>query len=108
MFAAPRDQKIGRGDGRWLQRRAMDGILPSVVLERHVKKNFNTVLARQQRQHFHDALVGLLDRKQLLSEDFVDWEHVRTHYRSYLDGGINAWYPLFQALNVEWWMQQEL
>ena len=106
MFAVPREQKIQGGRGRILQKRAMRGIVPEIVLEEHLKKDFNPVMARQQRVYFEREIARVLAQPRLLSEDYVDWPRVRSIYRDFLDRGAKSWYPFFYALNLEWWLER--
>lgn len=105
MFAAPREQKIRYGEVRLLQRRAMRGILPEVVLERHVKKNLNVVLRRQQHGHFVEELKKLFSGGPLRAEEYFDRAYLHESYRRYLASGEkNAAVPLWFAMNVERWL----
>lgn len=107
MFAAPREQKIQRGEVRVLQRRAMKGILPEVVLTRHVKKNINSVLRRQQHRNFVTEAGKLLSGGTLRCEAYLDRAHLDSSYRLLLQnlGGDNAAIPLWYALNLERWLE---
>jgi asparagine synthase (glutamine-hydrolysing) len=104
MFAAPRETKIDRGHSRILQRSAMKGLLPEIVVQQHRKKDFHPSLGRQQRPHFTRELEAVLSRPNLASRDFVDWEHIRQHYPSYLQGGTKAWFPILYAVSLENWL----
>jgi asparagine synthase (glutamine-hydrolysing) len=103
LFAVPREQKIGNGHVRILQRKAMDGILPEIVLREHLKKNFHPAMERQQRGHFLAELEDVLRRPRPLSEDYLDWHWLRSSYRQQLHGA--GWYPLWFALNLERWLE---
>jgi asparagine synthase (glutamine-hydrolysing) len=104
LFAVPREQKIAGGRSRILQRKAMEGILPQVVLEEHLKKNFHPTMERQQRAHFQAELDRVFSRPHPLSADYLDWNFLRSGYREFLDG--KGWYPLWFALNVEMWLEK--
>src|SRR5688572_3430991 len=105
MFAAPRDQKIRDGEVRLLQRRAMRGILPEVVLQRHVKKNLNVVLRRQQHGYFVAELQQLFSGGRLRAEEYLDRAYLQESYRRYLASGENsAAVPLWYAMNLERWL----
>ena len=106
MFAAPREGKIREGQSRILHRKAMEGILPEVVTREHMKKNFNPVLAKQQRANFERETRDLLEQKTLRSEAFVDWTYVRRIHGDFLKGRADAWYPLWFTLNLERWLEQ--
>ena len=101
-FAVPREQKISMGHSRILQRAAMKGILPPVVLEEHIKKNFHPTLERQQRASFQHELDGVLSKKTHLSSAYIDWDHIRSKQVEYMAGG---WYQLWYAINVERWLE---
>jgi asparagine synthase (glutamine-hydrolysing) len=107
MFAAPREQKIQRGQVRLLQRRAMKGILPEVVLTRHVKKNLNPVLRRQQHGNFVVEAKKLFSGASLRCEAYLDRTHLRRSYGEFLAnrGGDEAALPLWYALNLERWLE---
>lgn len=104
MFAAPREQKVSRGRVRLLQRRAMEGLLPEAVLSDHLKKDFHPVMIRQQRANFERALDALPSRG-LLSEPYVDWDHLRARRGEYLGRGSKGWFPLLYALSLEHWLR---
>jgi asparagine synthase (glutamine-hydrolysing) len=107
MFAAPREQKIRRGQVRVLQRRAMKGILPEVVLTRHVKKNLNPVLRRQQHGNFVAEAKKLFSGGSLRCEAYLDRAHLHRCYGEFLQnrGGDQAAIPLWYALNLERWLE---
>lgn len=106
MFAASREQKIRGGEVRLLQRRAMRGILPEVVLQRHVKKNLNVVLRRQQHGHFVAELKTLFSGRPLRAEAYLDRAYLRDSYRRYLASGEqDAAVPLWYAMNLERWLE---
>ena len=107
MFAAPREQKIRRGQVRVLQRRAMKGILPEVVLTRHVKKNLNPVLRRQQYGNFVAEARKLFSGGSLRCEAYLDRAHLHRSYGQLLQnrGGDRAAIPLWYALNLERWLE---
>jgi len=104
LFAVPREQKIAGGRSRILQRKALEGILPEVVLREHLKKNFHPAMERQQRAHFQAELDRVFSRTHPLSAGYVNWDVLRSGYREFLHG--KAWYPLWFALNVELWLEK--
>jgi asparagine synthase (glutamine-hydrolysing) len=108
LFAAPREQKIHRGEVRGIQRRAMHGMLPEVVLTRHIKKNINPVLRRQQYQNFVTATRSLLTADDLRCTHYLDADFLRRTGREFLEHGGNASAPLvlWYAMNLEYWLQK--
>ncbi len=109
MFAVPREHKVREGQTRLLQRRAMKGILPEVVVRDHVKKNIHPVLQRQQRPHFGEALAELFARPRLECEEYLDGPCLREHYRRFAGGSAdtNVGNVLWHALNLEIWLTQQ-
>jgi asparagine synthase (glutamine-hydrolysing) len=107
MFAAPREQKIRRGEVRLLQRRAMKGILPEIVLTRHLKKNINPVLRRQQQQNFVVELKKLFSGGALRCEAYLDRSYLHRSYQQVLanNGGDYALRALWYAMNLEGWLE---
>jgi asparagine synthase (glutamine-hydrolysing) len=105
MFAAPREAKVREGHSRILQRRAMADVLPDVVVKEHRKKDFHPALARQQRENFVREFEHMMQNRELLSQPYVDWSHLRSSYRSYIDRGIKGWFPLMYAMNLELWLR---
>lgn len=106
MFAAPRETKIAQGRSRILQREAMKGLLPEVVVREHRKKDFHPTLGRQQREHFAREIERMLSQRDMASADYVDWAHIRQHYASYLRGGTKAWFPILYAVSLETWLRR--
>jgi len=106
MFAVPRNQKIRGGEVRGIQRRAMAGLLPEVVLTRHIKKNINPVLKRQQYDNFLRATEGLMRSSELAAEAYIDADYLRRTATEFLagrgrdDAALVLWY----AMNLEQWL----
>ncbi|WP_166802300.1 asparagine synthetase B family protein [Microvirga pakistanensis] len=109
LFAAPRELKIRRGQTRILQRQAMEGILPPVVTQEHLKKNFNPVLWRQQHEHFLGALKPFMSQQSFRIADYMDVDWLRRTYQDFVDGRApgQAGYLLWYALNLEIWLQAQ-
>lgn len=107
LFAAPREMKIHEGATRIVQRRAMAGVLPEVVLEQHVKKNLNPVLRRQQRGHLVAAVDALLGQPRLRCDAYIDPAYLRRAHRDFVNGrrGKDAGSVLWCALNLEHWLR---
>lgn len=61
-FATPERLRAGKGEDKWLHRRAMEGLLPRAILERGDKANFG-IMAKQQRPELTEALQITLARR---------------------------------------------
>ena len=107
MFAVPRRQKIREGQTRILQRRAMEGILPAVVMHEHLKKNMNPVLWRQQRSSLIAALAPMMSRKGHRISAYMDINWLRRTQEEFSAGRASSQdgYVLWYALNLELWLQ---
>lgn len=106
MFAVPRELKIRRGASRIVQRRAMEGILPEVVLKEHLKKNLNPVLWRQQRHNLRAALESLFEQRTPRSDGYLNWPYLRRLHDGFRGGSDVGMYWLWYALNLERWLEQ--
>lgn len=106
LFAAPREHKIRHGQTRMLQRRAMEGILPPVVTQEHLKKNVNPVLWRQQQNNFAETLKGFFAQRTFRVADYIDVDWMRRSYDDFLGnrGAGQTAYVLWYALNIESWL----
>ena len=84
----------------------MKGILPEIVLTRHVKKSLNPVLRRQQYQNFVAALQKLFSSGELRCGKYFDQSYLHKSYRAFLanQGGDIVALPLWYALNLELWL----
>lgn len=109
LFAAPRELKIQRGRTRILQREAMEGILPPVVTQEHLKKNFHPVLWRQQNDHFVGALKPFMEQRSFRIADYMQIDWLRQTYDAFIDGRAPGYagYLLWYALNLEIWLQAQ-
>jgi asparagine synthase (glutamine-hydrolysing) len=61
-FATPDRLRAGKGEDKWLHRRAMEGLLPRAILERSDKAHF-VIMAKQQRRELTEALQITLARR---------------------------------------------
>lgn len=107
MFAVPRRHKIREGQTRILQRRAMDGILPPVVTQEHLKKNMNPVLWRQQEANLRRALKPLMQESDHRIAAYMRMDWIRDAYRRFEGGRASPrdGYVLWYALNLESWLR---
>lgn len=107
MFAVPRRHKICRGRSRILQRKAMAGILPDVVLEDHKKKNINIVLRRQQRNNFRAEVEKVFARKNLRCESYFDHRRLLATLERFRSGRYDdvTQFVLWAAVSLERWLE---
>jgi asparagine synthase (glutamine-hydrolysing) len=104
-FAAslPSELKMRGGDGKWILRRAIEGIVPRVVLD-HPKRGFAVPL----RHWFRNALrhrVEALERNNALIYEFADPRAVSRLIREHLSGRRDHSYRLWRLLALEIWLE---
>ncbi|MEO1140132.1 MAG: asparagine synthetase B family protein [Pseudomonadota bacterium] len=104
MFRVPRRLKISMGRVRYVQQEAMRPFLPPAILRDHLKKDFHPVLDAHLRKDYGERLDPLFAAKSRLSDDFVDWEGLKSNYAAF-QAGKSKPYALWVAYCLERWMQ---
>jgi len=107
-LALPAEQKLARGWNRWVQRRAMQGILPPEIQWRPRKGNLGPNFYRrlwdfEQRQLERVAVQGAPEL-----EPFVDAGAMRAAYQEYANHrsrGQGECLQLFAAVNLALWLR---
>ncbi len=107
MFTMPREWKIRRGEVRALQKKAVGPFLPREIVEQHKKKDFHPVLNAFLRDAYARELLPLLDARERISDDYVDWAAVRRYHDGFVSGRIGNPYPLWVVSNLERWLRRE-
>lgn len=107
-IAIPPDQKLTDGWTRWIQRRAMEGILPPAVQWRVHKGNLGYNFIRGMMTEAHAMEADLFDSGVL--EDFIDMEVLRATHRRFvasapgLEANADAM-ALYQAAVLARWLR---
>lgn len=104
MFRLPREWKLHKGRGRRMQKATMQPYLPKEILIDHLKKDFHPILDRYLQDHYGEMLRPVMESRQRLSSDYIDWKHIDVLYQQFLAGGVKP-YPLWVALNIEKWLR---
>jgi asparagine synthase (glutamine-hydrolysing) len=103
-FAAslPSELKMRNGEGKWILRAAIDGIVPPSVLS-HPKKGFAVPLVRWFRNELRHR-VAQLERSDAAILEFVDARAVRRLVREHAIGRRDHSYLLWRLLALELWL----
>jgi asparagine synthase (glutamine-hydrolysing) len=108
LFCVPREQLVRPGRRRSLMRRALEGIVPTEVLERRRKAN----LVRGPLLSFQNARIQLenLLAKPLAAElGYIDPVQVRSACDLLASGKDNRWSMHFRrTIGLELWLRQHL
>ena len=107
-LALPAEQKLGQGWNRWIQRRAMAGILPPEIQWRRRKgnlsPNFYLKLLDFERERIEE--ISLQGAPEL--EAFVDSKAIRAAFQTYQNShsqGGGEGVQLFAAVNLALWLR---
>lgn len=104
MFRVPRRLKISEGNVRYVQKETMRPFLPKAVLSDHLKKDFHPVLDAHLRKEYAARIGPLMEAKSRLSDDFVEWDSLRSTYDAFQQGKSKP-HALWVAYCLERWMQ---
>ncbi|HUB79590.1 MAG TPA: lasso peptide isopeptide bond-forming cyclase [Bryobacteraceae bacterium] len=107
-LALPAEQKLARGWNRWVQRRAMAGILPEQIQWRPRKGNLGPNFYRRLLDFERERLesVALGGAPEL--EPYVDARAMRAAYEQYANSqsrGQGECLQLFAAVNLALWLR---
>lgn len=108
MFAVPREWKIRHGEVRMLQKEAVMPYVPPEIAAQHLKKDFHPVLNAFLRGAYARELSPLLEQREHVSDEYVDWGAVRAYYDAFISGKVGNPYPLWVVSNLERWIRREL
>lgn len=106
--ALPAEQKLGNGWNRYIQRRAMSGILPPDVQWRPRKGNLSPNFYLRLLDFERERLEEISLRGTAELAPFIDAEAVRAAYTAYQKGhsqGQGEGIQLFAALNLALWLR---
>jgi len=105
MLAIPWQQKIHSTHDRWLQRRALRGVLPEKVRTRYTKAGNEQSVLRGIRLGW-DWLQNLLSEPQIVARGYIDPNHFNEAIRQVRHGLVRDDLPfILSALNLEVWFR---
>jgi asparagine synthase (glutamine-hydrolysing) len=108
-LALPAEQKLARGWNRWVQRRAMAGILPRDIQWRPRKGNLGPNFYRRLLDFERERLEAVAVHGAPELEPFVDARAMRAAYEEYANNrsrGQGECLQLFAAVNLALWLRE--
>jgi asparagine synthase (glutamine-hydrolysing) len=106
--ALPAEQKLGNGWNRYIQRRAMSGILPPDIQWRPRKGNLSPNFYLRLLDFERERLEELSLRGSIELAPFIDADAVRSAYTAYQNNhaqGQGEGIQLFATLNLALWLR---
>ncbi|WP_048190977.1 lasso peptide isopeptide bond-forming cyclase [Methanobacterium sp. SMA-27] len=85
-YAIPTEMKFRFGWNRYIQRMAMDNILPKEVQWRPLKKFFNPVYEKNLLLFENNILKKIFCHENLMIKEYVDIEMIKEFYKEYNSG----------------------
>jgi len=104
-FRLPRDQKIRRGESKWILRQLLYRHVPKELIERP-KMGFGVPIGAWLRGPLREWAEDLLDEARLRDEGYFRPEPIREMWRTHL-GGANEQYRLWTVLTFQNWLRQQ-
>jgi asparagine synthase (glutamine-hydrolysing) len=107
-LAIPAEQKLAHGWNRWVQRRAMQQILPPEIQWRPRKGNLGPNFYHRLWDFEHERLEAVAVRGVPELEPYVNPDAMRTAYREYAGNrsrGQGECLQLFAAVNLALWLR---
>jgi asparagine synthase (glutamine-hydrolysing) len=95
------------GDGKNILRKAMQGIIPSEILERE-KHGFSAPDASWFRGESIEYLKRMLCNSKARIYQFLNYDFVRAKIEEHASGKINHRLLIWSLLSFEWWLRQYL
>jgi len=95
--------KIRNGQGKWILREAMKGILPEKVRVRKDKTGFNAPFDQWIRHENRAEIEALINRKSMTNEIIYRQDAVKALFEEHLSGA-NHYMFFWQYINLNIWM----
>ncbi len=99
----PSDFKIHRGETKYLERKAVEHLLPSDIVYRKDKKGFSTPLDEWFKGPLRPWVTDMLEMKNIKKRGIFDWEKVNKLLRTHFEGRQPMANRIWPLLNVEMW-----
>ncbi|MDO9540309.1 MAG: asparagine synthase (glutamine-hydrolyzing) [Methanocalculus sp.] len=104
IASLPLDQKVRKGETKFLLRQAIEGIVPEAIRKRTDKKGFSTPEAIWMKDVLADQMRSLFLSDRFRSRPYWDGERVLEEYQAFLDGKAPYSTDLWRFACVERWL----
>jgi asparagine synthase (glutamine-hydrolysing) len=101
-LALPPRMKIRDEVGKWLLKRAVDGIIPSEIVQRK-KQGFGAPVAEWFRGEFGDRAQEQIRSSSLADRGLIDLDRVDRMWAAHRSGPVNWSFHLWNLYNVSAW-----
>ena len=107
-YAIPTEMKFRFGWNRYIQRMAMENILPKEVQWRPLKKYFNEVYEKNLLLFEKNYLIDVFSKEKLMIQDYMNLEMINQFYNKYISnkGDIVSNRYIWLVLIVELWLNK--
>jgi len=105
MFSVPNVMKIRRGLGKYIQRRALNGLLPDEVVWRKEKVGFNAPSEFWFRNELRSEVEELIGSSSLVERGILNREGFGRVWEAHQAGRANHYQFLWQVINMETWLR---
>jgi asparagine synthetase B (glutamine-hydrolysing) len=105
-FTLPWSQKIRHGTTRYIQRQAMEGILPESIIRRQDKIGFSTPEDSWFRSDLKDDFRHILDSESFRSRPYFRDIKVEEAWDAHQAGKIDNAVRIWRWVNFEMWLRQ--
>ena len=104
-LALPPEMKVRDGTGKWLLKRAVDGLLPSEIVYR-TKQGFGAPVAEWFRGDLGVRAQDEIRRSSLAERGLLDYAQVDELWKAHRSGRANWGFQLWNLYNVSVWHDQ--
>ena len=106
LFSLEPDHKIRNGLSKYILRKSLEGIVPSLILERRDKVPFLTSEAQWFRRKMRDDIGSILSSDSFRSRNYFQAGKAQSLFNRHVNGKIDASRPLWRLINLELWMRE--
>ncbi len=106
-LSSPSDQKIFKGETKYILREALKDILPSKIAQRRDKKGFSNPREKWFRSNYFQAFIyDLINSDSFVTRGYFDPKIANAQYRKHLSGKIDASNEIWKWINLELWFRK--
>jgi len=105
-FKLPPEFKIHNGQGKYIHRKAMEGILPDFILENKIKFGFDSPLSEILFKEGKNSVKSILLSDKCLERNLFDENALRNMFSKPQTSIINTTRYIYRILCVELWFRE--